>query len=257
MHHTPCKPVPGLRCVSPGLAFLLLIILAPTTIASAHTIHPHAKTTTEPLVLPDLDNEASQWSIFQDGGVDAYSLAAVDDPSLDGQALSLSLLGGTPYTGIHAYRALPQISATTFELKLSFYLSKQENLQGLEFTMDQWHAGKRMEWAMQWEQFGDGTLQQGIPPTWRLWTGENWQNTGNTQSLALNAWHTFSLQGDTLNGQVHYLNFTCDDLASPLGLVFPPLPSSGEKIVIGTQLDGNAQEAPTTVTLDKVSLSVL
>lgn len=208
------------------------------------------------LTLPDLDNDSSQWGIYQDGGSDALTLSAAGSPSLDGQALAISLLGGDPYTGIHAYRVLPQIDATTFELRLSFYLAKQENLQGIEFTMDRWQGDKRMEWAMQWEQYGDGTIQQGTAPTWRIWTGENWQNTGVTQALALNSWHSFSLRGTIDNDKVRYLQFRCDELTTPLSLIFPSTNSSGEKIVIGAQIDGNAQEAPTTIYLDNVNLSV-
>ena len=253
MFRTSWSPIFGVRSLSVRLMFLLLFFLISTTMASAHPLRSHA----EPLILSDMDNDVSQWSIFQDGGLDSYTLTPVDNPSLDGQALSLALLGGTPYTGIHAYRSFPQMNATTFDLQLSFYLSKQENLQGLEFTMDHWHAGKRMEWAMQWEQFGDGTIQQGLPPTWRIWTGQNWQNIGIMQPLALNSWHTFSLLGDTFHGQVRYLHFRCDDLAAPISLTFPPIHSGGEKVVVGAQLDGNAQEEPTTVTLDQVSLSVV
>ena len=211
---------------------------------SAHTSLPDS------FQLPDLDDDSSQWSTYEDGGTNSHTLSSVGTPSLDGQALSLSLLGGTPYTGIHAYRTLPQINANTFEMDVSFYLTSQENLQGLEFTINRWHANRRLEWAMQWEQFADGTIQQGLAPTWRVWTGQSWQNTGRTQPLALDTWHTFTLSGNIVRGQVHYLNFSCDEMSSPLGLVFPPTTSPGEKIVLGAQIDGNAQEAPVTVTLD-------
>jgi hypothetical protein len=59
--------------------------------------------------------------------------------------------------------------------------------------------------------------------------------------LALSTWHVLTLSGDIFNGNVRYRSFSCDDLGSPLSLVFPSVSSPGDKVVIGTQIDGNAQ----------------
>jgi hypothetical protein len=64
------------------------------------------------------------------------------------------------------------------------------------------------------------------------------------------------LRGDIVHGLVRYRKFRCDDLSTPLSLVFPPTVSSGEKIALGAQIDGNSQEAPATVTLDHLNLII-
>jgi len=209
-----------------------------------------------PIILRNLDDDASQWDLYHDGGQNTGTIVNVSAPSLDGNALEQTLLQGDPYSGLHMYRTLPQMNATSFKLRLSFYFTDQATIQGLEFTVDSWHQNQRMEWALQWEQYGDGTLQQGISPTWRLWTGQSWQNMGITQPLSLSTWHTLVLSGDIFHGNVRYRSFRCDDLGTPLSLVFPPTSSSGEKVVVGTQIDGNSHEDRAQAYFDQVNLSV-
>ncbi len=246
-----------LQCL--GLLLVLSSVVAP--VAHAKTSHNLNGTSPErqsrpSVTLPNLEDDASRWDIYHDGGQNSGAIANVGTPSLDGSALALSLESGDPYTGFQAYRELPLIDATTFEMQMSFYVTDEATIQGLEFTMNRWHANQRMEWALQWEQYGDGSLQEGVPPTWRLWTGQGWQDTGVTQALSLASWHTLTLTGDIFQGKVRYLNFACDTLSTPLSLSFPPTSSPGEKVVLGSQIDGNANEDPAQVYFDKVGLTV-
>jgi hypothetical protein len=200
---------------------------------------------------PGLEDDASQWGIFYDGGSALGKLDNVADPSVDGTALKISLLSGDPYTGVQAYRNLqPADAATTFDLNLSFYFPNATPIQALEFTMSKWVNNQRWEWALQWENIG-----KGVPPAaWRLWTGSSWQNTGVTQALNANVWHKFHLKGDIVKGQVHYVSFTCDDTSVSLGQMFKVISSTGEKLAVGIQLDGDAHEDPYQVYIDQVDL---
>src|SRR5438132_8247409 len=153
-------------------------------------------------ITASLEDNASQWGIFYDGSNASAKLENVSQPSVDGSALKISLISGQPYTGIHAYRNLPaNDTATKFDLALLFYFSSVTPIQALEFTMNTWVNNQRWEWALQWENIGDGSPQQGNPPTWRLWTGRSWQNIGVRQQLSAKTWHKLRLKGDLLQGQ--------------------------------------------------------
>jgi hypothetical protein len=211
-----------------------------------------------------LDDASSAWGIYIDPPTKTAqaAVAGVTRPSVDGKALQIALKGGQPYTGVHVYRNLmgaPQTAgARSFALSLRFrYDPSASPVQALEFTMSKWRNHRRWEWALQWERVGDGTAQQGQPPTWRLWNGTGWQNIGVRQDLAANRWHTLSLSGLISTGQrVRYVRFAADGRSSALSQTFSPQGSDyGDTyLAVGVQLDGNATESKYQVYLDHVSL---
>lgn len=219
-------------------------IPSPNSTSSTVTANAQPPTTTSGLNLDD----ASQWHIFYSGGSAKANLTNVARPSMDGKALEVSLVSGSPYVGIHAYRELPPTAATTFDLNLSFYFTTTTPIQALEFSMSKWVNGQRWEWALQWENIGDGT-----PPPWRLWTGNNWQDIGVTQQLDTNKWHTFHLKGDISNGRLRYNSFSSDSTLVSLGQTFPPVSNPGNKLAVAMQLDGDSAEDPYAVYLDGVN----
>ena len=191
--------------------------------------------------ITNLEDNALQWGIFQDGGSATGTLANVKSPSIDGTALKVSLVGGQPYVGIHAYRNLPAANmATTFELNLYFSFTHESSIQALEFTVSKWMNNWRWEWALQWEHLGDGGPQQGNPPTWRLWTGKSW--------------HFLHLYGDISNGQVHYITFSCDGISANLSQMFDSVSSPGDKLAVAVQLDGDNHEDSYQMYIDGVDL---
>ena len=165
--------------------------------------------------------------------------------------MQVSLLSGQPYVGIHAYRNLaPADTATSFNLTLSFYFPTATPIQALEFTSSKWVNNQRWEWALQWEHIGSGVTT----PVWRLWTGSSWQEIGLTQQLAAKKWHKLHLKGNISNGQVHYISFSCDSLSANLGQTFAPVSNPGDKLAVAVQLDGDSNENPYQLYIDKVSL---
>lgn len=236
-------------CVALLVGVVLMSTLCTHTSANAAA----ALTTT---ALTHLENNASVWGIYQDQGQVQGTLVNVAQPSLDGNALAASLVSGQAYTGMHSYRNLaPADNAVTFQLDLSFQFSDAAAVQALEFTTSKWYNNKRWEWALQWENVGDGGPQQGAPPTWRLWTGSSWQDTGIRQSLNAQTWHTLSLTGKIVNGKVHYTGFQCDGSGSTLTNTFAPVASSGDLLAVAVQLDGNGQEDSYQLYIDRVNLS--
>lgn len=199
----------------------------------------------------NLDDDATQWGIFYDGGTAMATLQNVAKPSVDGKSLQVSLISGQPYVGIHAYRNLsPADTATSFDLTLSFYFPDATHIQALEFTMSKWVNNQRWEWAMQWERIGSGVTT----PVWRLWTGSSWQSIGVTQQLAASKWHKLHIKGNISNGVVHYISFKCDTISANLSQTFAPVSNSGDKLAVAVQLDGDSQEDPYQIYIDQVSL---
>ncbi len=199
----------------------------------------------------NLDDDVSKWGIFYDQGTATATVQNISKPSVDGSALEVSLISGLPYVGIHAYRNLaPVDTAKTFNLTLSFYFPTATPIQALEFTENKWVNNQRWEWALQWERIGKGVTT----PAWRLWNGSSWQEIGLTQQLAAKKWHKLHLKGTISKGQVHYLSFSCDSLSATLGQTFAPVSIAGDKLAVAVQLDGDSNEDPYRLYIDKVSL---
>ncbi len=206
----------------------------------------------------DLNGNLSEWHIFYDQGQSKGLVEQVDDPSLSGSALKATLLSGDPYAGIHVYRNLPpRDECQLLQLDVAFYFRDLRPIQALEFSMNKWMGDLRWEWALQWEQVGDGTAEQGIPPAWRVWTGDTWKNTGIQQYLKPNVWHQLSMVGVITDGKVQYLRFNCDRYAYSLQKhIFVPVVSPGSKLAVGFQLNGDYQEDAYSVYYDNVHLGI-
>ena len=116
-------------------------------------------------------------------------------------------------------------------------------VQAIEFSVNKWSKTERFEWALQWENVGDGSAQEGIAPTWRIWTGIGWQDTGVTQRLAGDKWHSLRLRGNITNGKVHYVSFRSDGHSHNLGQSFDTVKTPGDdRLTVAFQLDGNYQQ---------------
>jgi hypothetical protein len=129
-------------------------------------------------------------------------------------------------------------------------------IQGIEFTMNKWLQPNRYEFAWQWQNVGDGA------PQWRYWDphqpGSNrWVplTPPITQCLQGEQWHALILEGELIDGQVHYSKFTIDGEGHDMGITIPPIAEPGEpdRLAIAIQLDGNFAESPYDVYIDQVS----
>jgi hypothetical protein len=209
----------------------------------------------------NLDEDASDWGVYCEGSP-TWAKENVATPSIDGKSLRCSITGGDPYSNVHCYRnLLPEPTAAVFTLTLSFWFSPTTTfnnqgapsiIQALEFTMNKWHQSKRYEFALQWQNVGD------CAPQWRYWDPhqpEPWVGLGITDTLEAEQWHSLTLEGEIINGQVHYRRFTINQQSHNLDVTVPPASVSGEpdRLAVAIQLDGNFEEAPYDVFIDQVS----
>jgi uncharacterized protein YcfL len=148
-------------------------------------------------------------------------------------------------------------------------------VQALEFTMSKWLGQSRYEWAVQWENVGNGA------PKWRYWNPhhldsnnqpDRWVDLNIPVSQELlklegERWYTLKLEGDIVAGKVHYTRISIDKLNDgiegriyPLDITVEPAAEAGDKLAVAVQLDGNdwngtGQLSPYEVFLDKVTLA--
>jgi len=211
----------------------------------------------------DLDEDAADWGVHCEG-LPTWTKGNAGTPSIVGKSLRCSIVGGSAYSNIHCYRnLLPEPAATAFTLTLSFWISPTTTcnnqgspsvVQALEFTMNKWHQSKRYEFALQWQNVGDGA------PQWRYWAPnqtEQWvpMDPPVTQCLQSGQWHTLTMTGEIRNGQVHYSGFKIDQDALILDITVPPVhvPGESDRLAVAFQLDGNSTESPYDVFVDGVS----
>jgi len=244
-----------------ALIFLLLLGMGSIPVLNVNA-QPAAQTPLSANI--DLDEDATQWAIYEENGNPLSGLSNITSPALDGRSLRCAILGGDPYSNVHCYRNLPaEPNSNIFRMSLSFYYRPASSfnnangtpsiVQGLEFTMNKWQGGLRHEWALQWQNVGTGA------PKWRYWDpghSDRWIDTGISGGISGLQWHSLVLEGGIFNGAVHYRGFTLDGQFFPLDAVVAPAPAPGEpdKLAAAVQLDGNYQEDPYELIIDDVAL---
>lgn len=211
----------------------------------------------------DLDQDASSWQVYA-LLTPTWIKENIQTPSMDGTSLRCSLTGGAPYSGIQCYRNLAsEPGAVAFSLSLSFWFSPTttfnnqggpSTVQALEFKMSKWYQSERYEFALQWQNVGaspgDGA------PQWRYWDAGHWASTGVTGTLAGEQWHSMTLEGKIVNGQVRYQRFVVDQHSHGLTATVPAAPAPGEpnRLAVAVQLNGNSIPSPYDVFVDQVNL---
>lgn len=209
----------------------------------------------------DIGAETSKWmpSLPSDNKAQQV-VGQVDEPSFDGHALQISNPGGGQFTNIAAsYPLLQTSTGQTLRLSLCFYLPDLTRVQVLTFSVNRWSGNQRYEMSLQYEAIGDGTLQQGTPPTWRIWTGKDDQLTkAGQQPLSEGRWHWLDFQGETDNKLklITYTSFTLDGKTYSLNQSFPAVSfPSADSLNIAVQLGGDAKGDPYSIYLDDINFN--
>ena len=233
---------------------LILIVTSVMVVFMNQSAVPTVTRGNTPVVTPTLasfahlEDDANQWKILSDQpGVTPTNVPDPTDvttPSADGSALQSSFAG----QGILVYRELPPAdNAKTFELNLSFYLPSVAPITGLSFATGKLVNDQWWEWALQWLNSPNGG-------SWHIWDGNTWSNVQAMQRLSENTWHNLKLKGSVVNGQVHYISFSCDKVSRNLNRTFAPgTRSPGDHLAAFLELDG-VQGSPYQVYTDKMDL---
>jgi hypothetical protein len=211
----------------------------------------------------NLDSDVASWGTYCEQ-TPTVRMENATTSVLDGTSLRCALTGGAPYSNVHCYRnLLPDPAAQVFRLSLSFWFSPTATLAGsngaavvqaLEFTMNKWQQSKRYEFALQWENVGDGA------PQWRYWDPhkpEPWVGMSLPGALERGVWHALTLEGTILNGQVYYTRFSIDQQTHRIDRAVAAVPASGEpdRLAVAVQADGNAVLDPYDLFIDQVNFA--
>jgi hypothetical protein len=203
---------------------------------------------------PGFDDQASLFKFFydchpvQNPCPGHAQVSDVPSPSEDGDALKINYESGNPpYMGADAYIRLgTDDAATRYQVNYDFYFPNRAPIQALEFCMNNYIQNKRYQWAMQWENIGSGA------PQWRLWNGSSWQAAGfSDNNIIAGKWYTLTIDGNIVNGKVHYLDFIIHGTTHSLTQYsFGPTSETGDGLVAAVQVDGDAHADPYRLYLD-------
>jgi hypothetical protein len=207
---------------------------------------------------PGFDDQASLFNIFWDCSSGPCSgngsVTNVPSPSEDGDALKINYASGNKsYEGLDAWDSGSfgtDASALRYQVNYDFYFTSGTPIQALEFCMNNYFGGKRYQWAMQWENKGTGA------PQWRLWGGHDsgvkWMPINiSATNITAGTWHTLTIDGNIISGQVHYLDFIIDGTSHSLTQdSFAPDTSTGPGLVAAVQLDGDSNADPYALYVD-------
>lgn len=176
----------------------------------------------------------------------------VASPSLSGHALSESILGGTPFSHVLAYKTLGTTSSSVHHFIQDAYVAfdKPQNANGFSIAGHQTINGKHYRFSTQC------SFNKGL---WSVWDTHNkrWKSTGVAcvRPPAYTFEHITIETERTTGGREHFLTLTINGKTSYINTYVYPESGSGSQVGMHLEMDGNGTEAPYTGYYDKVSFT--
>jgi hypothetical protein len=172
-------------------------------------------------------------------------------PSLDGKSAQFSMGGPTPYSNMLYFNAVAggnNVSHFTYDLY--FYIDNPTAAQALEFDINQTFGGNRWVWGSECNFNGSGK--------WDIWDDINgWKPTTiDCPPFPANTWTHLVWNVERVGSQVHYISLTVGDQTYNVDTYYSNQPNwTLEEIDVAFQMDGNFEQQPYNVWLDKVNLT--
>ncbi|MGA9208114.1 MAG: hypothetical protein WB347_09965 [Terriglobales bacterium] len=200
-------------------------------------------------------------------GVTWSKTQGITSPSLSGNATRFNIGGTTPYAdvlwtnpviGAYSSQGMPDTGHTiipnlhNFTYDVYFYSSTLELSQVVEFDINQYFNGMGLTFGNQCRIAGGHEFD--------VWDNVNghWVATGVPCYPTDNSWNHLTLQVQrTSDNQLLYHSITLNGVTTVIDRYFPPfsVPSSWYGITVNYQMDGNYEQSPYTVYVDKLSLT--
>ena len=173
-------------------------------------------------------------------------------PSLDGSSAEFTMAGPHPYSNeLYWYPLGGGNNVTHFTYDLWFYVSVGDAPQSLEFDVNQAFGGTRWTWGSQcdFDQTGKWTIWD---PLHEIWV----PTTVPCEHFPSNSWIHLIWNLERVGNQVHYMTLDVADQEYDVDTYYTAQPNwYQEEIDIAFQLDGNYEQQPYQVWLDKVTLN--
>jgi major membrane immunogen (membrane-anchored lipoprotein) len=215
-------------------------------------------------LLPPLYNICS--SCNPSGPQTTWSMTqGVSSPSLSGNSSQMSIGGETVYSdvlwnnhliGDFSSQKMPDYNHTivpslhNFVYDVYFYVDDVNVSQALEFDINQFVNGYSFIWGHECRVAGGNE--------WDIWDdpGQTWYPTGIPCNPVSNAWNHLTLQVQrTSSNQLLFQSITLNGQTSVLNYYENPTTTTWYGITINYQQDGNYEQTPYSVWLDKLNFS--
>lgn len=185
-------------------------------------------------------------------GVAVSSLSqGQSSPAIDGSSAEFTLAGPTGYSNELYWQPFGggnNVSHFTYDLW--FYLSDGNAPQALEFDVNQAFGNTRWTWGTECNFNGTGK--------WDLWDDSNgvWRASSvPCKDFPSQTWIHLVWSFERVGNQVHYISVNVDDTNYDVDTYYTAQPNwFQEEIDIAFQMDGNFEQKPYQVWLDKVNL---
>lgn len=174
-----------------------------------------------------------------------------NNPALDGKSAKFSMGGPTGYSNELYFESLGGgNNVTHFVYDLFFFIDNPDKAQALEFDVNQTFGGMRWTWGTECNFKGTGK--------WDIWDplNEKWvPSQVDCKPFPANTWIHLVWNFERVNGQVHYISVTVDNVTSNVDTFFNPQQNwTLEDINVAFQMDGDFEQDPYNVWLDEVKL---
>lgn len=174
-------------------------------------------------------------------------------PSLSGSSAQFHIEGPTAYSNALWWKQLtPAPTATHFQFDYWVYLTNPSAPQALEFDMNQTVNSTKYIFGTQCD-FRDSKL-------WEVWDAKSgrWQPSHlPCTPFQANAWSHFTWNLERANGMVHYISLAINGVTYPIDMweYGRAASASISELNVAVQLDGNWQQQPYSIWVDKMSVT--
>lgn len=215
-------------------------------------------------LLPPLYNICN--SCIPSGPQATWSMTQkISSPSLSGNSSLMDIGGETDYADIlwnnhlignFSSQGMPDYNQTivpnlhNFTYDVYFYVEEPSVSQALEFDINEFVGGYSFIWGHECRIAGGNE--------WDIWDnpGQTWHPTGIACKPLANAWNHLVLQVQrTSDNQLLFQSITLNGVTSTLNYTENPTPTTWYGVTINYQQDGNYQQTPYSVWLDKLNFT--
>jgi hypothetical protein len=189
----------------------------------------------------------------------------ISSPSLSGNSSLMQIGGDTVYSdvlwnnhliGNFSSQGMPDNNHTiipalhNFTYDVYFYVEDPSVSQALEFDINQFVDGLSFIWGHECRIAGGNE--------WDVWDDQSgsWHPTGIACNPLANAWNHLTLQVQrTSDNQLLFQSITLNGVTSTLNYYGTPTPTTWYGVTVNYQQDGNHEQTPYSVWLDKLNFS--
>jgi len=176
----------------------------------------------------------------------------IANPSLSGASTIFWIGPGAPYSDVLWWKRLaPSSTASHFVYDLYFYIGDINAAQALEFDIFYSRDGKK-------NYFGSECDTRGwYAGTWQVWNGTDaWVHTGYPCRVQPNAWNHVTIElYRTPEGMTHFVSESMNGEKQTIDQEYPPIAVDAFEMNAAVQLDGNENQVPYKIWVDKMTLT--